>query len=152
MKKLFSLLLVGIVAISMFGFITPNSVDAAEATPSKGTVYVKNTSHSIGYGANFVVDFYNASGKNIGGYNSGRLNKTEERHYTIPQEAKSVTVRTKKKSTFCWNNVNFFVFKLDESSDSLDGSISVNAIGKSLLKAGFTKSSAGCWKFAYQKY
>ena len=30
-KKMFSLLLVGVVAVSMFGFIAPNRVDAAEA-------------------------------------------------------------------------------------------------------------------------
>ena len=30
MKKVFSLFLVGVVAVSMFGFITPNRVDAAE--------------------------------------------------------------------------------------------------------------------------
>lgn len=152
MKKLFSLLLVGIVAISMFAFIAPNSVDATEAEPSKGTVYVKNATEKSGYGVRFVVDFYDASGNNIGCYKSNYLSRTEKKCCTIPQEAKSVTVLTAKKvNRSTWDNVSSFVFKLDKSNDSLDGSIQVNAIGDLLKSADFTYSSTGCWKFDHKE-
>ena len=41
-KKMFSLLLVGVVAVSMFGFIVPNRVDAAEADINSGSRIIVN--------------------------------------------------------------------------------------------------------------
>lgn len=54
MKKVFSLLLVGIVAISMFSFITPNRVDAAETNATEFLTIRNATPEFLKY----RIDFY----------------------------------------------------------------------------------------------
>ena len=41
-KKLFSLLLVGVVTVSMFGFVKPNCVEAIEANDKSETIHILN--------------------------------------------------------------------------------------------------------------
>ena len=53
-KKLLSLLLVGVVAVSMFGFITPNRVNATEAnTLSAGILCIQNNGNRGEYNVGF---------------------------------------------------------------------------------------------------
>ena len=54
MKKVFSLLLVGVVAVSMFGFITPNRVDAAE-TNAMEFLTIENATPEV---LKYRIDFY----------------------------------------------------------------------------------------------
>ena len=147
MKKLFSLLLVGVVAVSMFGFIAPNNVDAAEAEPSKGNVYFQQNGF---YTGNYIASFYDASGKLIGSRNTGRMYAGQSRRYAIPEETKTLTVKTKIRSIFHWDNVGLFKFVLNESKLPEGGTVSVTGKGDLLIMAYFIPSSTGCWKCAGQ--
>ena len=55
MKKVFSLLLVGVVTISMFSFITPNRVDATETKAKKETILFNNKGNTT---ATFLLRYY----------------------------------------------------------------------------------------------
>ena len=58
MKKVFSLLLVGVVAVSMFGFITPNRIDAAETNATE-FLTIRNATPKV---LRYRIDFYLAEG------------------------------------------------------------------------------------------
>ena len=149
MKKLFSLLLVGVVAVSMFGFIAPNNVDAAEAEPSKGTVYFHQK--GSGYIGNYIASFYDASEKLICSYNTGRMYVGQSRSYAIPKETKTLTVQTKTRLPFHWENAKTFIFGLNEGKESLGGSVSVTGKGALISTVDFIPSSTGCWEYVGTK-
>ena len=151
MKKLFSLLLVGVIAVSMFSFVAPNSVDAKEAKPSRGTVYVyQNAMWSTFRNAKYFVYFYNASGNKISSH-SVHLYVKKGAHFPIPLEAKTVTIEVQSAMLggISWETVVNHKFELVENSESLEGSISVTGHG-----SGFgpytAQNSTGCWKYAGQ--
>ena len=92
-KKLFSLLLVGVVAISMFSFVAP-PVEAAETAEagSNGTLIIKN---EAAYTAGFYVTFYSFSGGNLGEYDTGNLRGAwykDSRNIKIPKNTYRVHV------------------------------------------------------------
>lgn len=96
-KKLFSLLLVGVVAVSMFGFIAPNRVNAAETDASLGKVRletVPNPNFSLRHRLIFSVEFLNKSGKPIGKRVRSDLNihNGESREVEIPSKTKSIMI------------------------------------------------------------
>ena len=96
MKKLFSLLLVGVVAVSMFGFITPNRVDAAEANAKYAgkfcISYVPGPRRS--YTAFYMLDFYDSANNNIGDIRTGTLKDSEKINYKIPSSVQRITIQT----------------------------------------------------------
>ena len=86
MKKLFSLLLVGVVAVSMFGFITPNRVDAAETNSNLGTIVISCdpvTDHKKLYEAHCTVHYCNIYDEDIMKPCSETLHGGESRTYNI---------------------------------------------------------------------
>ena len=57
-KKMFSLLLVGVVAVSMFGFIAPNRVDAEETNVvNNGMLYFESGPKIDAFNVKFCVDY-----------------------------------------------------------------------------------------------
>ena len=96
-KKLFSLLLVGVVAVSMFGVIAPNRVNAAETNANLGKVRletVHNPNFSLHHRLIFSVEFLNKSGKPIGERAESDLNihDGESREVEIPSKTKSIMI------------------------------------------------------------
>ncbi len=92
-KKLFSLLLVGVVAVSMFSFVAPpaEAAEAAEAN-SYGTLIIRNKAW---YTAGFHVTFYNFFGGNLGEYDTGYLeglSTRNPREFKIPKDTYRVHV------------------------------------------------------------
>ena len=73
---MFSLLLVGVIAASMFSFVAPTNVEATEAG-SNGTLSIRNKGW---YTAGFHVTFYNFLGDNLGEYDTGYLEGWSLRH------------------------------------------------------------------------
>lgn len=147
MKKLFSLLLVGIVAISMFGFIAPNNVDAAEAKPSKGIVRLEHTGGWIG---RYFIRFYDASGKQMGREIGKVLTAGLGKEYSIPLEAKSVIVETQVWA-FGYHRVNLNKFELSENNDSSTGFIFVRGCN-AVNNIDTSVNATGCWKYAGKVY
>ena len=82
-KKLFSLLLVGVVAISMFSFVAPpaEAAEAAEAG-SNGTLIINQSGI---YKAGFHVTFYDSVGGNLDEYDTGYLAVGKTRDFKIPK-------------------------------------------------------------------
>ena len=90
-KKLFSLLLVGVVAVSMFNFVAPTNVEAIQAS-SNGTLSIRNKAW---YTAGFHVTFYSFFGENLGEYDTGYLEGRGFRHsrnFEIPKDTYRVHV------------------------------------------------------------
>ena len=89
-KKLFSLLLVGVVAISMFSFVAPpaEATEAAEAG-SNGTLIINQSGI---YYAGFHVTFYSFSRENLGEYDTGYLAKKNTREFKVPKNTYNVHV------------------------------------------------------------
>ena len=57
-KKMFSLLLVGVVTVSMFGFIAPNRVDAEETNVvNNGMLYFESGPKIDAFNVKFCVDY-----------------------------------------------------------------------------------------------
>ena len=154
MKKLFSLLLVGVVAVSMCGFIAPNSVDAAEVKPSKGEIHLKQADWWSAFGTDgrYFVKFYNASGQLIGDkLASLRAVKEPSKDFPIPVETNSVVIEIKKGSPLVgdldFRLVTCLKFTLDETSTDSIGSISLEGQGIN-TRASVAQSTTGCWKYA----
>ena len=151
MKKLFSLLLVGIVAISMFGFIAPNNVDAAEAKPSKGIVRLEHTGGWVG---RYFIRFYDASGKRMGNEIKRVMTARRAGHggkeYSIPLEAKSVIVET-QAWVVGYHRVNLNKFELSENNDSATGFIFVRGCN-AVNNIDTSVNATGCWKYAGKVY
>ena len=55
-KKLLSLLLVSVVAVSMFSFIAPNRVDAVETNENSGILYIEQNGNMGSYTVKFCTD------------------------------------------------------------------------------------------------
>ena len=96
-KKMFSLLLVGVVAVSMFGVIAPNRVNAAETNANLGKVRletVPNPKFDRHHRLIFSVEFLNKSGKPIGERAESDLNihDGESREVEIPSKTKSIMI------------------------------------------------------------
>ena len=90
-KKLFSLLLVGVVAISMFSFVAPTNAEAAE-TDSYGTLSISNWAL---FTASFHVTFYDSWERNLGEHDTGKLEGTglrNAREFKIPKDTYRVHV------------------------------------------------------------
>ena len=103
MKKLFSLLLVGVVAVSMFGFITPNNVDAAETNGCAGKIVIScvpvpDTSKlKKPYKVCCMVRYYNVYNKEIVTPMipcSETLHGGESRTYDIRDDVQRITIYT----------------------------------------------------------
>ena len=152
MKKLFSLLLVGVVAVSMFGFIAPNSVDAKEEKPSKGEVHLKQCAMWDFFytDGEYIVKFYGASGNVISTPSTklGCMIHTEHT-FPIPVETKSAVVTVKKVIPFTGKYVvvDRLKFELNEKSTSSTGVISVEGHGAN-QSANVAQRTTGCWKYA----
>lgn len=147
MKKLFLLLLVGVIAVSMFGFIAPNRVDAKEAKPSRGNVCV-GLEFGTGYVMKYNIIFYDTSGKQIDkiiqkyGLVGGIY-----KNYSIPEKAGSIIVEAQKLPiTFRWKTVACHKFELIKNSKFSEGNISVVGTGRTLDHAKTTPKGNGCWK------
>ena len=130
-KKMFSLLLVGVVAVSMFGFVAPNRVDAAETDALEGSVLVKTTCSENAYIISSTVEFLTDSGKTIKipmrKHLDGR--KSECVEYKIPKDARTVKVNVMNCKGI--KPLNFlsktFVFKRDKYKPAFGNSIIVSA-------------------------
>ena len=90
-KKLFSLLLVGVVAISMFSFVAPPPAEAAEAAEagSNGTLILNQRGLCK---TGFHVTFYDYLKKNLGEYDTGCLKGGNTRKFKIPKNTYNVHV------------------------------------------------------------
>ena len=155
MKKLFSLLLVGVIAVSMFSFVAPNSVDAAEAKPSKGTVYLKqNAKWSLILDGYYFVYFYDASGKLISNP-ATRIFVKHDARYPIPENATSVVVKVQKGDWLTGAIDKVLVgrlkFNLNEASTDSTGSINVLGHGSN-VNAYTSQSTTGCWQYVGEVY
>ena len=151
-KKLFSLLLIGVVAVSMFSFIVPNHVDAEVGTP-RGIIVLILRNMALYYegvaSVNYSVKFYdvldNAKEKLICSQSVSLSNDGVDRkpvlwHDLIPAKAKIVVIETGK-----WWECR--KFKLDESSEFSTGLIEVTSINQERNKGMYIRSrSSGCWK------
>ena len=150
-KKLFSLLLVGVVTVSMFSFVAPPPVEAVEETPSRGTVIFKFVNLlDAERSAEGIVDFYGDddyySSQPISlhcrGY--GIFSERKTVCYNIPAEAKIVVLRDGCRRWIVWGN-----FKLDESSEFSSGCIRavVECSGvRHFERRSKRIESSGCWK------
>ena len=87
-KKLFSLLLVGVVTVSMFSFVAPTNAEAAE-TDSYGTLIINQRGVCK---TGFHVTFYDYLKKNLGEYDTGCLNVGNTRKFKIPKNTYNVHV------------------------------------------------------------
>ena len=151
-KKLFSLLLIGVVAVSMFSFIVPNHIDAEEEIP-RGIVVLILRNMAIYYegvaSVNYSVEFYdvldNATEKLICSQSVSLSNDGVDRKPVlwrgyIPAKAKVVVIGTGKWWKCC-------KFKLDESSKFSTGFIEVTSINQARNKGIYIRSrSSGYWK------
>ena len=111
-KKLFSLLLVGVVTVSMFSFVAPTNAEAAE-TDSYGTLIINQRG---AYEAGFHATFYDFFGENLGEYDTGYLAKKNTREFKIPKNTYRVQVHVSIISIFfkgkCEKYIDFYA---DES-------------------------------------
>ena len=110
-KKLFSLLLVGVVAISMFSFVAPTNAEAAEAD-SYGTLSIRNWAS---FTARFHVTFYDSCGKNLGEHDTGKLEGWGFRHsrdFKIPK----LTYHVQVFMDVMWGNDKTIDFYVDKST------------------------------------
>ena len=149
-KKLFSLLLVGVVAISMFSFVAPPPAEAVEETPSKGTIIFKFISLIDGRcSADYAVDFYGDDDYYISSqpihFHLATFGKKKTVRYNIPAEAKIVVIKD------FWSGQAWGRFKLEESSEFSSGCISAvvkRSGGFIMHRERWSKSSesSGCWK------
>ena len=130
-KKMFSLLLVGVVAVSMFGFIAPNRVDAAEANAFRGSVLVKTEYSKNAYIISSTVEFLNASGETIKIPRHKHLDgrKSEHVEYKIPADAKKVKVNVMNCKKIKPLNLlsKTFIFERDKFIPAFGNSITVSA-------------------------
>ena len=98
MKKVFSLLLVGVVAISMFSFITPNRVDAAETNRYRAGKIVIScdpvTRSAERYKVHCEVTYKDAVGYCIMESCKETLNGGESRTYEIRGDVHSISIYT----------------------------------------------------------
>ena len=102
MKKVFSLLLVGVVAVSMFGFITPNRVDAAE-TNAMEFLTIENATPEV---LKYRIDFYSEKDPNL----TRPLNDKAIIVTLCPDERKDVIIHPQADSVY------LKTILLDESS------------------------------------
>ena len=113
-KKLFSLLLVGVVAISMFSFVAPTNVEATEAG-SNGTLSIRNKGW---YTAYFSADFQDDCGclvarEFIGALEGLGFRKT--RKLNIPENATYIAVNMEYADIDGnWKHADTYVFRVDE--------------------------------------
>ena len=130
-KKMFSLLLVGVVAVSMFGFIAPNRVDATEANVLEGSVLVKTQYSENAYIISSTVEFLNASGKAITGPKYRHLDgkKSEYVEYKIPKDARTVKVNVMNCKSIKPLNLlsKTFIFERNKFIPAVGNSITVSA-------------------------
>lgn len=63
MKKIFSILLAGVVVFSILGFISPGNYVSAKEETSKGTLTIK---HEVKWAGDYKIHFYDSSGNSIG--------------------------------------------------------------------------------------
>ena len=149
-KKLFSLLLVGVVAISMFSFVAPTNVEAAEETSFRGVVYFTlinpgktKKEASVGYSVEFY-DVLDDGTKNFieswsiclyADYRHGKNIAKED--CFIPVGAKIVVLK---------NAENCHKFKLDVNSESSRGYIYVDYILWFNEEYRTSIKSSDCWK------
>lgn len=110
MKKMFSLLLVGVVAISMFGFISPTRAEAAEAG-SKGTVQIYQKGL---YVARFDVTFFDGKNGKIDS-SSKRLAIYQGYDIAIPDNAEYVQVGV---YVYGWGHKKTLKFKANDQVSS----------------------------------
>ena len=126
-KKLFSLLLVGVVAVSMFSFISPNRVDAAGSNSKfNGKFRVWGLpAFSDPYKASYEINFYNKKEVNIKTMrNTLSSDKLTEENFNIPKQAQKIVIET----TITGKNgilKNSSVLKRNGEKISKDGSISI---------------------------
>ena len=98
-KKMLSLLLVGVVTVSMFGVIAPNRVNAAETNANLGKVRletVPNPKFDLYHHLSFSAEFLNKSGKPIGRRAESVLNIRDGkiREVEIPSKTESIKIYT----------------------------------------------------------
>ena len=110
MKKMFSLLLVGVVAISMFGFISSTRAEAAEAG-SKGTVQIYQKGL---YVARFDVNFFDGNNNEIDS-SSKRLAIYQGYDIAIPDNAEYVQVDV---YVYGWGHKKTLKFKANDQVSS----------------------------------
>ena len=112
-KKLFSLLLVGVVAISMFSFVAP-PVEAAEAPEagSNGTLSIRNCAL---FTARFHVTFYDMRENKLGEHDTGKLEGVglrNAREFKIPK----LTYHVQVFMDVMWGNDKTIDFYVDKST------------------------------------
>lgn len=113
---MFSLLLVGVVAISMFGFISPSRVEAAEEG-SRGTIEVSQKGL---YVARFDVKFFDNNNNEIDS-SSKSLAIYQGYDIAIPDNAEYVQVDVYVYGFFKWDHKKTLKFKANDqvSSESI---------------------------------
>ena len=113
MKKVFSLFLVGVVAVSIFGFVAPTRAEAVGEN-SRGIVKLANNTNCK---ALFKVKFYNKNFELI----VDRYAKLEANDnnganvFTIPDNTEFILVDVKKKNTDSFTYVDTLKFEMSYS-------------------------------------
>lgn len=96
-KKLFSLLLVGVVAISMISSIKPNCVDAAETNDRDSkTVFISySPDPGSSYFAFTILDFYDLKNNSLGTYNTNLGgHRLLRKKFAIPKATQKIIIET----------------------------------------------------------
>ena len=117
MRKVVSLFLVGIVAVSMFGFIAPTRAEATEEN-SRGTVKVVNKGNYVAF---FTISFYDKTEQLIIKQRECLL-ELEENDFALPANANFVTVEAKAHNginSFIVDTVKFKLVKDDVYSEDV---------------------------------
>ena len=90
-KKMFSLLLVGVVAVSMFGFIAPNRVGAEETNvANNGMLYFESGRRLDAFNVKFCVDYASKIKREV----IVQLNPNDSISIPIPLDIDSVVLTT----------------------------------------------------------
>lgn len=143
-KKVFSLLLVGVVAVSVLSFSSPNCANAENLEYSDNVVCLYN---SAWYNAGLSVKFYKADGTKICERKSKLLHKTEQAEIAIPKGTTLVMLKCSFiLGTKDWRDISkgkSLVFKIDELGIFGDD-ILVTTQG-TLFKKSFSAECHGNW-------
>ena len=130
-KKMFSLFLVGVVAVSMFGFIAPNRVDATEAANAFTESILVETEPSINACTiSSTIKFFDESEKVVRVKRAeldGQIGQAMEAK--IPKKAKIIEINVmniEKRKDLRLSRT--YKFRRDKVVPSSDPSISIHAV------------------------
>ena len=139
MKNVFSLFLVGMVTVSMFGFVAPTRAEAVGEN-SRGTVKV--VQNTIGKSL-FVVKFYNKKGLEI--ITRREILETYEDHnFVIPDNTETILVDLKKSNTDSFSYVDTLKFEMSDSKACSEDVIKVTYTEKGGAK--LVSECTGGWE------